>query len=127
MELVRRQDLVPPGPRHWRHRVPGGWPCLFSIGKVTLLRAICPDIGGNYDAARVVTAWHSLLSLALQGIIFTAGAMWYFLQAINIPIHVQEVMCHHLASSCAALSLEESPQHSAASCCLMLPLCGHIP
>ena len=30
-------------------------------------------------------------SQALQGIIFTAGIMWYFLQAINIPIHVQEV------------------------------------
>jgi hypothetical protein len=30
--------------------------------------------------------------LTSQGIIFTAGAMWYFLQAINIPIHVQEVI-----------------------------------
>ena len=28
---------------------------------------------------------------SLQGIIFTAGAMWNILQALNIPIHIQEV------------------------------------
>ena len=27
----------------------------------------------------------------LQGLIFTAGAMWNTLQWLNIPIHVQEV------------------------------------
>ena len=26
-----------------------------------------------------------------QGLILTAGAMWNILQALNIPIHVQEV------------------------------------
>lgn len=30
-------------------------------------------------------------AVSLQGIIFTAGIMWNFLQKINVPIHVQEV------------------------------------
>jgi hypothetical protein len=45
-------------------------------------------------------------AVVLQGIIFTAGTMWNFLQKINVPIHVQEVSLHATAydSTMASLS-----------------------
>lgn len=43
-----------------------------------------------------------------QGIIFTAGTMWNFLQTINVPIHVQEA--RRLPQTCVlpALALATS-------------------
>ena len=51
------------------------------------LRNICATVNGTMDC------WDQLIlcTCALQGIIFTAGATWNFLQAINLPVHVQEV------------------------------------
>ena len=39
--------------------------------------------------------------LGLQGLIWTAGAMWNLAHFLNIPIHIQEVSVPRLLTNCS--------------------------